>query len=172
MSIDPVLIGCWKIDRSSPDFTYEVTPTGKFFVWDRVYTYQISQDGLALTITYPQETAAFNRKGEPSSALTGCWARFYPEDNETETCNYNSDGTYVGDWNQTDYFWGFYLDVTSTIRTGEYRASWSTNGEILRVAANGSFFESRLIIESTDRFKVIDLNDSTETTYSRTPCVV
>jgi hypothetical protein len=145
MALDSRLIDLWdRIDVVEKTY-YEITPSGKYFVFDQLYSYEVSTDGMILTINFPGETAVFNRVGDPATSLLGEWSRTYTrtKKDETETWIYKSDGTYVGHWDSIDWFNGFYEDTGDQLRTVAFRGNVTTESNIWHHDYDGNSYEYR-----------------------------
>lgn len=144
MALDSRLIDFWKKPTEEESFI-EISPSGKFYVYDPFFSYEITNEGTKLVIHYPKETAVFTRVGEPSESLVGEWSRIVAkegrEKEEKETWIYLSDGTYIGHWDEIEWFNGFYLDIDNTVRTAEFRGTISTENFMWLQEYDGDAFE-------------------------------
>lgn len=158
MALDSRLIDLWvQIDKPSK-FYYEITPSGKYFIFDQFHDYEISEDGMSIIFHFPLENAVFNRVGVSATSLIGEWTRYNSEAEQNETVIYLSDGTFIGHWDSTEYSHGFYEDTGSQIRTINFRGTVSTQGSLFYLEANGAVHGYRY--EFSDGDNIVSFYDS------------
>ena len=145
MALDARLVDLWDREDQTCKTFFEITPAGKYYVYDQFYDYSINQDCTELTIRYPNETAVFTRVGSPVQSLAGQWVRVHDnqEKGTTETWNFNGDGTYQGHWDQSIWFSGLYEDTGAQLRTIEFRGDVITQDNIWRHVIWGNAYEYR-----------------------------
>lgn len=144
MALDSRIIDFWQLSDEEHRFI-EITPSGKYFIYDASYSYEIGAEGTRLVIHFPGETAVFTRVGSPAESLIGEWSRMVSkeerEKEEKETWIFMSDGTYIGHWDGIDWFNGFYENTGTEIRTVEFRGSVSTENYVWCHDYDGDTYE-------------------------------
>lgn len=161
MALDTRLIGFWDVTEFAKGNYVEITPSGKYFIHERFFTYTVSEDGMTLTVQAPAGPEVLNREGNNTFSLKGRWTKYHVEDDIRETIIYNDDGSYVGFWGEEsgdDYFFGFYVIEDGKLKTIEFRADVRTEGDIFISKTPEGEHSNGYIFETTDVCKFFNLS--------------
>ncbi len=153
MALDQRLVGLWDIVSAGRTWRYEITPTGLFLSHSPDQNYEISADGMSLTVHAPAKTYVMVRQGEPAVSLVGTWSRTHEED-DIETITYNADGTMLTDWGEL--YFGFYQDQGTFFSSSESRGTVSTEGDAYTHKYRTLVDVSRLEFLGDDLFRLFD----------------
>lgn len=157
--LDSRFIGFWARTDEPDNSTHEYTPSGKLLIHNLFRRYEINAEGTAMTYFPLAGPETFQRVGDPSPTLPGTWVQDHGPGHGVETWIMNEDGTYIGNWDDGEWFSGFYDYTDTEFQIAEFRGNISTRNDRYTSRIYNNDFELRYEFEGNDIFRLYNLGD-------------